>query len=94
MRKIFALLAAVGGTFGLVLVADADTPRRGCTSAPQSQCFPIETLRSKVEALGYKIENAKLRTITTCAELYTTDKNGEAVELFVDPTSGAIVSRL
>jgi hypothetical protein len=51
-------------------------------------------LRSKVEALGYKIENAKLRTITTCAELYTTDENGEAVELFVDPTSGAIVSRL
>jgi len=29
-----------------------------------------------------------------CGELYTLDKNGQRVELFVDPTNGKIVGQL
>ena len=72
--------------------AQAGSLGRPCTSAPQSQWLSIDALQSKVEALGYKVQKAKLKN--ACGELYTIDKNGGRVELFVDPTSGAIVGQL
>ena len=42
--------------------------------------------RAKVEAQGYKVP--KLKRGNACGELYTIDKNGSRVELFVDPTNG------
>jgi hypothetical protein len=90
MRKItvLAVIAAVAGTG----VAEAGTLGRPCTSAPQSQWLSLDALQSKVEALGYKVQKAKL--VKACGELYTIDKNGGRVELFVDPTNGEIVGRL
>ena len=67
-------------------------PRATLYSAPQSQWLPIQELQAKVEALGYKVQKAKLKN--ACGELYTIDKNGGRVELFVDPTSGEIVGQL
>jgi hypothetical protein len=52
----------------------------------------MATLQGKVEALGYKVQKAKLSK--GCGELYTIDKSGNRVELFVDPTNGEIVGRL
>lgn len=72
--------------------AQAGSLGRPCTSAPQSQWLSIEALKSKVEALGYKVQKAKLKT--ACGEMYVLDKNGARVELFLDPTSGDIVGRL
>jgi hypothetical protein len=93
MRKItvLALVAALAGT-GIATVAEAGSLGRPCTAAPQSDWLPMATLQSKVEALGYKVQKAKLSK--GCGELYTIDKSGNRVELFVDPTNGEIVGRL
>ena len=72
--------------------AQAGSLGRPCTSAPQNQWLSLDALQSKVEALGYKVQKAKLKN--ACGEIYALDKNGSRVELFVDPTSGEIVGRL
>lgn len=72
--------------------AQAGSLGRPCTSAPQNQWLALDALQSKVEALGYKVQKAKLKN--ACGEMYTIDKNGGRVELFVDPTNGAIVGQL
>jgi hypothetical protein len=93
MRKItvLALVVALAGA-GIATVAEAGSLGRPCTAAPQSEWLPMAALQSKVEALGYKVQKAKLSK--GCGELYTIDKSGNRVELFVDPTNGEIVGRL
>lgn len=91
MRKI-AIFAGVAAVLGVIATAQAGSLGRPCTSAPQSQWLPIQELQAKVEALGYKVQKAKLKN--ACGELYTIDKNGGRVELFVDPTSGQIIGQL
>jgi hypothetical protein len=91
MRKI-ALLATIVAMLGAATVAEAGGLGRPCTSAPQNQWLSIDALQAKVEALGYKVQKAKLKS--ACGELYTIDKNGARVELFVDPTDGNIVGQL
>jgi hypothetical protein len=91
MRKItiFTVAAALLAT---AATAQAGSLGRPCTAAPQSQWLSINALQVKVEALGYKVRKAKLKK--ACGELYTLDKNGQRVELFVDPTNGKIVGQL
>ena len=91
MRKI-ALFAAIAASLGVATLAQAGSLGRPCTSAPNSQWLSMEALQAKVEALGYKVQKAKLKA--ACGEIYTIDKTGARVELFVDPTSGAIVGQL
>ncbi len=87
--RTLTIIALLAGTFGLAGLAEAAGFGKPCTSAPQSQWLSIEELQRKAEAQGYKVQKAKLKT--ACGELYTTDKNGNRVELFVDPTNGSIV---
>ncbi len=87
---IFVVAAAMLG--GVATTAEAGSLGRPCTSAPQDQWLPIAALQSKVEALGYKVQKAKLKN--ACGEMYTLDKTGNRIELFVDPTNGAIVGQL
>jgi hypothetical protein len=91
MRKItlFAIAATLLGTTAL---AQAGSLGRPCTAAPQSQWLSMQALQAKVEALGYKVQKTKLKA--ACGELYTIDKTGNRVELFVDPTNGNIVGQL
>lgn len=91
MRK-FAILPVAAGLLGTIALAQAGSLGRPCTAAPQDQWLSIDALRSRVETLGYKVQKAKLKN--ACGELYTIDKNGSRVELFVDPTDGSIVGRL
>lgn len=91
MRKI-AIFAAVAAILATAATAHASSLGRPCTTAPENQWLSIETLQSKVEALGYKVRKAKLKK--ACGELYTIDKSGNQVELFVDPTDGKIVGTL
>jgi hypothetical protein len=88
MRTLTAL-ALLAGTLGFANIAQAGGFDRPCTSAPQNQWLSIEELQRKVEAQGYKVQKAKLKA--ACGELYATDKNGNRVELFVDPTNAAII---
>ena len=91
MRKItvFAVAAALIGT---TVAPSARTLGRPSTTAPESQWLPMQALQAKVEALGYKVQKAKLKA--ACGELYTIDKAGNRVELFVNPTNGDIVGKL
>lgn len=90
MRK-FAILTVAAMTIGTA-AAHADSLGKPCTSAPEAQWLPISQLQAKVEAQGYKVQKAKLKN--ACGELYTLDKNGNRVELFVDPTNGQIVGQM
>jgi hypothetical protein len=87
--SVFAIAVAM---LGLVSAAHASSLGKPCTAAPQSQWLSLETLQSKVEALGYKVQKAKLKN--ACGELYALDKSGNRVELFADPTNGKIVGQL
>jgi hypothetical protein len=91
MRNIVTL-AAVATVLTIATAAQAGSLGRPCTSAPQSQWLPMQELQAKVEALGYRVQKAKLKN--ACGEIYTIDKNGGRVELFVDPTNGQIVGQL
>lgn len=90
MRKI-AILTAAAVTLGTA-AAQGGSLGKPCTSAPETQWLPMQQLQAKVEAQGYKLQKAKLKN--ACGELYTLDKNGNRVELFVDPTTGQIVGQL
>lgn len=85
-------ILATGILLSAVTFADAGSLGRPCTSAPQSQWLTLDAIQVKIEALGYRIQKAKLKA--ACGELYTIDKNGSRVELFVDPVTGTIVGKL
>lgn len=88
----FILLTAAAAIVGTATFAEASSFGRPCTSAPQSQWLPMQALQAKVEALGYRVQKVKLKA--ACGEIYTIDKNGNRVELFLDPTNGEIVGKL
>jgi hypothetical protein len=90
MTKI--AIIATGILLATASLANAGSLGRPCTATPQNQWLSLDALQAKVEALGYKVQKAKLKA--ACGELYTIDTNGSRVELFVDPTSGAIVGKL
>jgi len=90
MRKI-AILTVAAMIIGTA-AAQASSLGKPCTSAPEAQWLPISQLQAKVEAQGYKVQKAKLKN--ACGELYTLDKNGNRVELFVDPTNGQIIGQM
>ena len=90
MRRI-AILTVTAVTL-VAATAQAGSLGRPCTSAPEAQWLPMQQLQAKVEAQGYKVQKAKLKN--ACGELYTLDKNGNRVELFVDPTNGQIVGQM
>lgn len=88
----FILLAAAAIVAGSTAAAQAGSLGRPCTSAPRNQWLSMQELQAKVEALGYKVQKAKIAK--ACGELYTIDKTGNRAELFVDPTNGEIVGQL
>jgi hypothetical protein len=91
MRKL-ALIFLTAVMLGAAATAEAGSLGRPCTTAPQTEWLSLEVLQTKVEALGYKVQKAKLKN--ACGEIYALDKNGARVELFVDPTTGEIVGQL
>ena len=91
MQKLttFAAAAAISATTSLVHAGSLGRP---CTTASPDKWLTIEALQSKVEALGYTVRKGKLKN--ACGEFYATDKSGARVELFVDPTNGAVIGKL
>ncbi|MGD9597739.1 MAG: PepSY domain-containing protein [Steroidobacteraceae bacterium] len=92
MRNFAIVTIATFATLGAVSAVQAGSFDRPCTAAPQSEWLSIETLKARVEALGYKVQKAKIKK--ACGEIYALDRNGARVELFVDPTNGKIVGQL
>jgi hypothetical protein len=88
MRKLPIILSAALAC-AAVTSANAGDASKGCTTAPESQWLKIADIQAKVEAQGYKVTKAKMKK--TCVELYATDKSGQKLEVFADPTDGKIV---
>ncbi|WP_210252164.1 PepSY domain-containing protein [Rhodoplanes serenus] len=61
-----------------------------CTSAPPATWLPLDTLRARVEAEGYRIVVLKT-TAGNCYEIYGRDRDGRRVEIYFDPVSGDVV---
>jgi hypothetical protein len=87
--SVFAIALTMLGVAGS---AQAGSLGKPCTAAPQNQWLSLDVLQTRVEALGYNVRKAKLKN--ACGEMYTLDKAGNRVELFVDPTNGQIAGRL
>ena len=90
MHKIAIIAAAALVSMSAFSIAQAESLGRPCTTVPESQWLPLEALKAKAEAQGYKVQKAKLKA--ACGEIYAFDKNGARKELFVDPTSGQIIA--
>ena len=91
MRKIAIIAAAALVSIGVLPIAQAESLGRPCTTVPESQWLPLEVLKAKVEAQGFRVQKAKLKA--ACGEIYALDKNGARTELFVDPSSGEVVDK-
>ena len=89
MRKtiILASFATLVGSAGL---AHAESVGRPCTDKPAQDYLSLDALKAKVAEQGYQIRDAEIKK--ACGEFYVIDKTGKKSELFVDPTSGVIVS--
>lgn len=90
-NRIIALAVAVSALLP-ALDAQAGSLGRPCTTTPPSEWMTIQALQAKVEAQGYKVQKAKLKN--ACGEIYTIDKAGKQVELFLDPATGAVVGQM
>lgn len=90
VRTVVMVLVAAAA-LGSASLAQAGTLGEPCTTAPESQWLAIEALKAKVEAQGFQVQKAKIKA--ACGEMYARDKANARVELFVDPTNGAIVGR-
>jgi hypothetical protein len=89
MRKLpFVLSAAIAFAASAAAPASASGPSQACTTAPESQWLKIAEIQAKLEEQGYRVAKAKFKK--SCGEIYATDKAGQRVELFVDPTSARI----
>ena len=90
MQRIILVTAAAVCVLTLGATgAQASSLGRPCTSAPESAYLTAADLQAKAEAQGYTVRRVKIAK--ACGEIYATDRTGTKIELFVDPTSGAVV---
>ncbi len=86
------LMIAIGflGLAGTASAVYAGSLGRPCTDKPPSAYLSLDALKGKLAEQGYEIRSGKIKN--ACAEFYVLDKAGQRAELFLDPTSGAVVS--
>jgi hypothetical protein len=89
MRKL-VILASLAALVGAAGFAHADSLGRPCTTKPEKDYLTLDALKAKVAEQGYQIRGGEIKK--ACGEFYVLDKSGKKAELFVDPTSGAIVA--
>ncbi|HTR13579.1 MAG TPA: PepSY domain-containing protein [Roseiarcus sp.] len=70
--------------------AHAESLGRPCTDKPESAYLSVDALKAKLAEQGFEIRNGEIKN--ACAEFYVLDKGGRRAELFLDPTSGVIIS--
>lgn len=63
--------------------------KKNCTDQPKDQWMTEQEFKSKVEALGYKIN--KFKQPGTCYEIYGFNKAGKKVEVYFNPVDGSVV---
>ncbi len=89
MRRLFIAVSLLG-LGGGVGAAHAESLGRPCTDKPENAYLSLDALNAKLVEQGYEIRSGEIKN--ACAEFYVLDKAGKRAELFLDPTSGAVVS--
>lgn len=69
--------------------AFASTYAGSCTSEPKSNWMTVKDMQTTYEKQGYSVR--RIKSEGTCYEIYTMDKDGKKVELFVNPANGTVV---
>lgn len=70
-------------------LAGAATAGPTCT-APQDKWMKEADFKAQVEATGTRIKTFKVSS-GKCYEIYGTDKAGKKVEIYFDPSTGAVL---
>jgi hypothetical protein len=88
MSKLFIAVTLLG--FAGPAAAHAESLGRPCTDKPETAYLSLDALKAKLVDQGYEIRSGEIKN--ACGEFYVLDKAGKRAELFLDPTSGAVVS--
>jgi hypothetical protein len=83
MKKVLIATALV---IGFSATAEAESYGKPCTATPKEKWLSIEALEKIVSDHGYTVAKSKFKG--TCVEVYARDKQGQRVELFLDPATG------
>jgi hypothetical protein len=62
-----------------------------CTDRPKSQWLSTDRVKAVLEGEGYTV--GKVKTDGSCYEVYAKDKDGNKVELFVNPVDATVVGQ-
>ena len=82
---------AVGALCAVSSASFATTYSGSCTAEPISKWLSPDAVKAKLEQQGYTV--ARIKSSGTCYEAYTRDKNGNKVELFVNPANASVVAQ-
>ena len=88
MRTLFIATALLGLT--AAAPGHAEGLGRPCTDKSESAYLSLDALKGKLAEQGYEVRKGNIKN--ACGEFYVIDKAGKRAEVFLDPTSGAIVS--
>jgi len=86
-----AVLIALFASLAAATAVRATGFGKPCTSEPEEKWLKIEELEKKAAEQGYTVAKSKIKN--QCAEIYARDKQGNRIELFLDPATGNIVGR-
>jgi hypothetical protein len=61
-----------------------------CTNEPKDKWLSERAMKEKIVALGYKFKVFKV-TAGNCYEIYGRNKDGQRIEVYFHPMTGAVV---
>lgn len=85
MLKVITALAIVASAPAMALASPS------CTKEPKSKWMSEDSMKAKIDALGYKVKTFEVTG--NCYEIYGKDKDGKRAEVYFNPVSGDIVQK-
>lgn len=76
-------------TFVLSLASGGALAGANCPKYPKGDWMPQEEARSKIEAMGYKIDKFKIDG--NCYEIYGVNREGKKAEVYFDAKTLSVV---
>ncbi len=88
MRKIITITAA-SLMLAATIPAYASDDSVSCGQSAGGQQLSIQDITAKATAMGYDVR--KVERDDGCFEVYATGKNGNRVEIYMNPVTGAVL---
>jgi hypothetical protein len=90
MRNLYSAVVFLTMAGGFQALGQGVAPGDKCPTVPRDKWISVETLKAKVEALGYVVRRARIDD--GCHKVYITDKaSGGEVEAYYNPATGELV---